>query len=145
MGTWRIEHAIYGEQERWIPAFTGDWPADLDPTNRSPSLGILPPLCRKCGGELTRRTVTPDANAIAFHRARAEQRLARQIAEGHDPVPLPPPETPMRVTQYDVACYRGPHRLTSRGGDGVRGGAPERVGAKLELVPAMRTTDWANR
>lgn len=65
MGTWRIEPGLYGEQERWIPDFAGEWP------------DVPEPPCAVCHGELIRRTAYA---GILFERRcyRGPHGIARQ-------------------------------------------------------------------
>lgn len=122
MGRWRPETSPpYGEQERWIPEFRGDWPADATE---------IP--CPACFGELTRRSVSPDAVILEREQRRRDQ--ATKVAQLRgEPVPeFPPLPAPRIQWVYRQSCYRSAHRLE----EGTR---------TVELTPAARTADWTDR
>lgn len=130
MGTWRIESGLYGEQERWVPDFHGEWPQ-----------GVGDP-CAVCVGELIRRTVYPTSGRewFAYHRERAKYEAIKR--SGRDAVE-PQPPTPAGFTHYEVRCYRGPHGLSRPGPDG-RSSGPTLVGTLPTLSRPLRTRDWAS-
>lgn len=138
MGTWRIESYLYGERERWIPDFIGDWPADENPLTHT-TTRIIPDPCPVCDGELTRRTVTPTALRLRWEYTRALSDWQTAMGAGASP-PKPVPGIPVQIVLYDLACYAKRHRWAPpkhTGDDAKR--PPVEIG---ELVPAVRTSDW---
>lgn len=131
MGRWRQEQGPYGEEERWIPDFRGEWP------------DVPEPPCPVCSGELVRRTTTPAAGQSAFRRRRLEAQHAAAVRMGLNPPPLPEPEPVQTVVIYRRSCYRGPHGWTRPAGDGERTGGAALVGSMPELARAARTGDWS--
>lgn len=100
MGLWRIESCVYGEIERWIPAFPGDWPHDS---------GFTKP-CKVCGSDLYRRKVSPNRRHIAEQLARNAAILAACEKRGDTPPLLPEPERLIEHYEYDARCYLRRHQ-----------------------------------
>jgi hypothetical protein len=132
MGRWRIENGLYGEQERWIPDFRGEWPV------------VPEPPCPVCSGELVRRTTYPMAGLLMLHWRRLMVLHAAAEKAGQNPGLVPPVPEPEPYTHYMRLCYRGPHGYSRNGsGEVPRGpGQPQTVGRILELAPPKKTRDW---
>jgi hypothetical protein len=132
VGLWKIETGIYGEQERWVPAFRGDWP----------DVGDAP--CPVCMGELIRRKTQPERGRILQDHWKLELRHARMVKAGLTPEPLPEPPHVPTVYFYDRACYRGPHGFVRSSGE-HRSSGPALVGTLPALRVHSRTGDWGER
>lgn len=130
MGLWRIEQDVLGPVERWVPDFPGEWPGGGN--------GFATP-CPTCGGDLYRRLIHPNREAI---RQRAERR--KKVLElAASTATEPPPEEDAiedRVYyDYETRCYRGPHGWTGQR-DVARAPRQPTPIAQLQLGPAK----WVN-
>jgi hypothetical protein len=100
MGVWRIEQGIYGEQERWVPGFPGDWPSDS---------GFEKP-CPTCGSDLYRRKISPNRRRIQETAARNAAIIAACEKRGDAPPVMPEPERLIEYYAYEARCYIRKHQ-----------------------------------